>query len=178
MNDLLRRLLFLPPQASDYARQVDSLHYFVVLTAFVGAFGVFAAALYFIVRYRRRSDTDVTPRVTPKAVHEVLFIGGPLTLFLVWFAIGYPQYVSLGLPPKDAMDVYVQGKKWMWKFAYPGGPNAIDALRVPAGRPTGTRSVSTAFGPPAYANFHIHFLPMTKTSIASFGGSWSRTNCG
>jgi cytochrome c oxidase subunit 2 len=33
------------------------------------------------------------------------------------------------------MDVYVQGKKWMWKFAYPGGPNGMDVLRVPAGRP-------------------------------------------
>jgi len=31
--------------------------------------------------------------------------------------------------------VYVQGKKWMWKFAYPGGPNSTDVLRVPAGRP-------------------------------------------
>ena len=27
------------------------------------------------------------------------------------------------------------GKKWMWKFAYPGGPNAIGTLHVPAGRP-------------------------------------------
>ena len=33
------------------------------------------------------------------------------------------------------MDVYVMGKKWMWKFAYPGGPNAIDTLHVPANRP-------------------------------------------
>jgi len=33
------------------------------------------------------------------------------------------------------MDVYVQGKKWMWKFAYPGGPNAVNVLRVPSGRP-------------------------------------------
>src|SRR5207237_10055608 len=37
-------------------------------------------------------------------------------------------------PPSDSMDVYVMGKKWMWKFAYPDGPNAINVLRVPAGR--------------------------------------------
>jgi cytochrome c oxidase subunit 2 len=31
------------------------------------------------------------------------------------------------------MDVYVMGKKWMWKFAYAGGgPNAIGTLHVPA----------------------------------------------
>ena len=33
------------------------------------------------------------------------------------------------------MDVFVQGKKWMWKFAYQGGPSSLDVLRVPAGRP-------------------------------------------
>ena len=27
------------------------------------------------------------------------------------------------------------GKKWMWKFSYPDGPNAIGTLHVPANRP-------------------------------------------
>ncbi len=135
MNELLRRLLFLPEQASDYARHVDGLHYFIIITTMIAAAGVFATALFFFIRYRRRSDTDVTPHVSPRAIHEVVFVGLPLGLFLVWFAIGFPQYVKLSLPPKDAMDVYVQGKKWMWKFAYAGGPSSIDTLRVPVGRP-------------------------------------------
>jgi cytochrome c oxidase subunit 2 len=33
------------------------------------------------------------------------------------------------------MDVYVMGKKWMWKFSYPDGPNAIGTIHVPANRP-------------------------------------------
>jgi cytochrome c oxidase subunit 2 len=135
MNELLRRLLFLPEQASGYARSVDHLHYFVIITTMVAAAGVFGVAIYFFVRYRRTSDTAPTPHVAPRAIHEVIFIGVPLTFFLVWFAIGFPQFVTLHTPPKDAMDVYVQGKKWMWKFAYPGGPSAVNTLRVPAGRP-------------------------------------------
>ncbi len=168
MNDLLRRLLFLPPQASDYARQVDSLHYVVILTTMVGAFGVFATALWFFVRYRRRSDTDVTPRVSPRPVHEILFVGGPLALFLVFFAIGYPQYVSLGLPPKDAMDVYVTGKKWMWKFAYPGGPSAIDALRVPAGRPVRLLITSRDV-------IHSLFIPALRLKQDALPGRYTQT---
>jgi cytochrome c oxidase subunit 2 len=135
MNELLRRMLFLPEQGSEYARSVDHLHFFVILTTFLAAAGVFGTALAFFVRYRRRSDTDPTPRVSPRPIHEVLFIGVPLSFFLLWFAIGYPQFVTLQTPPKDAMDVYVQGKQWMWKFAYPGGPSSLDALRVPVGRP-------------------------------------------
>ena len=30
---------------------------------------------------------------------------------------------AMQTPPADAMDVYVTGKQWMWKFAYPDGPN-------------------------------------------------------
>jgi len=168
MNELLRRILFLPEQASEYARQVDALHYFVILTTMVGAAGVFATAIYFFVRYRRRSDTDVTPHVSPKPIHEILFIGGPLALFLVWFAIGYPQYVSLSLPPKDAMDVYVQGKKWMWKFAYPGGPNAIDTLRVPAGRPVRLLITSRDV-------IHSFFVPALRIKQDALPGRYTQT---
>jgi cytochrome c oxidase subunit II len=135
MNELLRRVLFLPDQASDYARSVDHLHFFVVITTLIAAAGVFGAVFYLVIRYRRRSDADKTTHVEPKHYHEALFVAVPLAFFLLWFAIGFPQFVSLHSPPKGAMDVYVQGKKWMWKFAYPDGPSALDVLRVPAGRP-------------------------------------------
>ena len=92
MNEFLRTILFLPPQGSEYARSVDHLHFFVIITTMIAAAGVFAVAIYFLVRYRRRSDTDPTPRVLPRPIHEVLFIGVPLSLFLLWFAIGFPQY--------------------------------------------------------------------------------------
>ena len=135
MNEMMRRMLFLPEQASAYAVEVDRLHFFVITVTMLGAFGVAGAALLFFVKYRRRHDRQLTEHVEPKAIHEVLFIGVPLAFFLLWFAIGFPLFVRLQTPPKDAIDVYVQGKKWMWKFAYPGGPNGVDVLRVPAGRP-------------------------------------------
>ncbi|HET7755326.1 MAG TPA: cytochrome c oxidase subunit II [Anaeromyxobacteraceae bacterium] len=135
MMDLVRRMLFLPEEGSAWAGEVDKLHAFVITTTMLGAFGVAVVALAFFVKYRRRSDTDLTPHVAPTALAEVLFIGVPLGLFLLWFAIGFTQFVHLRTPPRDAMDIYVQGKKWMWKFAYPGGPNGADVLRVPAHRP-------------------------------------------
>jgi cytochrome c oxidase subunit II len=135
MNELMRKILFLPEQASSWATQVDHLHYFVITVTMLSAAAVTVVALALFVRYRRRSPDQVTEHVEPKALHEVLFIGVPLAFFLAWFAIGFPLFVKLQSPPKDAMDVYVMGKKWMWKFAYPGGPNGTDVLRVPAGRP-------------------------------------------
>jgi cytochrome c oxidase subunit II len=36
-------------------------------------------------------------------------------------------------PPKDAMEVFVTGKQWMWKVQYPDGSREINALHVPVG---------------------------------------------
>ncbi len=134
MNEFFRRLLFLPDQASSFAQDLDHLHFFVIITTFIMSTAVGLTAIFFFVRYRRRSETQTTPHIEPTWWMEVLFIGVPLSYFLLWFFLGYREFVRQQTPPSDAMDVYVQGKKWMWKFAYPDGPNAINVLRVPAGR--------------------------------------------
>jgi cytochrome c oxidase subunit 2 len=134
MNQLLRRLLFLPDQASTFARDIDRLHYFVILTTLVMSTAVGLTAIFFFIRYRRRSETQTTPHIEPPMWMEALFVVVPLSFFLLWFFMGFHEFVRQQTPPSDAMDVYVMGKKWMWKFAYPDGPNAINVLRVPAGR--------------------------------------------
>ena len=134
MNELLRRLLFLPDQASTFARDVDQLHFFVILTTFAVSTAVGLTAIFFFILYRRRSETQTTPHIEPPVWMEALFVTVPLFFFLLWFFLGYKEFVRQQTPPSDAMDVYVMAKKWMWKFAWPDGPNAINVLRVPAGR--------------------------------------------
>ncbi|MFL5370649.1 MAG: cytochrome c oxidase subunit II [Myxococcales bacterium] len=135
MNELLRRWLFLPEQASTFAYDIDRLHYFVIITTFVMSTAVGLAAIFCFIRYPRRSDSQTTPHLQPSLPMEAAFVFSPLAFFLTFWAIGYRIYVEQTTPPQDAMDVYVQAKKWMWKFAYPGGPNSVNVLRVPSGRP-------------------------------------------
>ena len=168
MNEMMRRMLFLPEQASAYAVEVDRLHFFVITVTMLGAFGVAGTALVFFVKYRRRHDRQVTEHVEPRAIHEVLFIGVPLAFFLLWFAIGFPLFVRLQTPPRDAIDVYVQGKKWMWKFAYPGGPNGVDVLRVPAGRPVRLLITSRDV-------IHSFFVPDFRIKQDAVPGRYSQT---
>jgi cytochrome c oxidase subunit 2 len=168
MNELYRRLLFLPEQASEYARDVDALHFTVITITMIGATGVFLTALFFFLKYKRRTDLDPTPHVEPRTLHEVFFVGGPLVLFLALFAIGFPQYMRLSTPPEDAMDVFVQGKQWMWKFAYPGGPNSIDALRVPAGRPVRLLITSRDV-------IHSFFVPALRVKQDALPGRYTQT---
>jgi len=168
LNDLLRRILFLPEQGSDFARSVDHLHFFVWSVSMLGALTTLAVGLVFVLRYRRKTALQATPHVEPKPIHEAMLIGGPLVLFLTWFAIGYSQYVTLQTPPRDAIDVYVQGKKWMWKFAYPGGPNATDVLRVPAGRPVRLLLTSRDV-------IHSFYVPALRLKQDALPGRYTQT---
>ncbi len=143
MNELLRRMLFLPSQASSMARELDYLHYSVILITIGGALAVSAAAGFFILRYRKSRKRR--PELSPggKAPEErggvyrfeAVLAGSILGLFVLWWVIGYHQFVRLETPPADAIELYVNGKQWMWNVAYPNGRSSKGVLYVPAGRP-------------------------------------------
>lgn len=136
LDDWMRRLLFLPERASTFSAEIDHLHYFVIGATMLGATGIFLASLFLYARYRRRPG--VLRRELPghpPTWFELAITIGPLSLFLLWFFMGFPTFVRMETPPPNSMNIYVMAKKWMWKFAYEGGPNAINTLRVPAGRP-------------------------------------------
>lgn len=154
MKDPLPILLNLPPEASTYAGDVDTLHFFVISTTMLGATFVFLLALYFLVRYRQRAAGELTPHVTTPLPQEVLLIGSILSLFLVFWVVGTLQYDRMETPPPGAMPVYVTAKQWMWKFSYLDGRSSMDVLTVPVGKPIKlvmtSRDVIHSFYVPAF----------------------------
>jgi cytochrome c oxidase subunit 2 len=143
VNEFLRRMLFLPRQASTVARDIDHLHYFVIGVTMAGATLVALVAAYFVARYHRhRGQEPVVPNPNsaepPRLMtfwFELSVIGFLLVLFIGWWVIGYRQFTRLEVPPPDAMAVYVTGKQWMWTFAYPNGRNSNAVLYVPVHQP-------------------------------------------
>jgi cytochrome c oxidase subunit II len=144
VNELFRRILFLPEQGSTVAPDVDALHYFVIGVTMAGAAACTLVGAYLLARYRRGryghgedeygASALSQPSILPLWV-EVGVIGGLLLLFLFIWWLGFRQYVRLRVPPEDAQEVYVVGKKWMWEFAHPEGGGSIGVLTVPANRP-------------------------------------------
>jgi cytochrome c oxidase subunit 2 len=147
-------MLFLPREATDLAADIDHLHFFVILTTMFVSTVIGVMAVYFMAHYRRRRREQATPHIESPKWLEALFVIVPLGFFLAWWRIGYAQFIDMTTPPDDAMDVYVMGKKWMWKFAYPDGPNGLSVLRVPANRPVRllltSRDVIHSFYVPAF----------------------------
>ncbi|HSU41405.1 MAG TPA: cytochrome c oxidase subunit II, partial [Polyangiaceae bacterium] len=129
-DEWLRKLLLLPPAASSVARPIDRLHFTVISVTMLGATLLVLVGGFFCIRYRQRrprgpSDTrPVAP--TPPRWAEFGLVGFLFTLFLAWWVVGFKQYVELAQAPRDAIDVYVTAKQWMWKFSYPDGSHTID----------------------------------------------------
>jgi cytochrome c oxidase subunit 2 len=123
-------------------------------------------AIAFFWKYRRRRENQSTPHISPTAGFEVLAISVPLAFFLLWFAIGFRDFVKVSSPPPDAMDVYVMGKQWMWKFAYPEGPNSIGVLHVPANRPVRLLVTSRDV-------IHSIFVPAFRIKIDALPGRYT-----
>ncbi len=137
VNELFRRLLFLPPQSSTMAADIDHLHYFVISTTMAGASLVALLALYWVFKYRVRGELVVRSQAAPTtpAWFELLLGASLLGLFCLWWVIGFMQYVRLRVPPPNTLDLYVTAKQWMWKFSYPDGQSSIATIYVPTGRP-------------------------------------------
>ncbi len=139
IDEWLRKLLLLPPAASSMARPIDRLHFSVISVTMLGATLLVLMGGYYCVRYRRRrprGPSETRPAApTPPLWAELGLVGFLFTLFVAWWAVGFKQYIGLAQAPRDALDVYVTAKQWMWKFSYPDGSQTIDELFVPVGRP-------------------------------------------
>jgi cytochrome c oxidase subunit 2 len=129
-----RQFQFIPDQASTIAPQIDALFYFLTAVTAFFTIGIFVAILYLGLKYRRR------PGVKPQHVEtntqlEIAWTAIPLAICLFMFGWAAKLFVQMETPPKDAMEISVIGKQWMWKVQHPEGPREINSLHVPLGRP-------------------------------------------
>lgn len=126
---------FLPPAKSTLASQMDAVFWFVHITSLIFTIGVLVAIGYFIWKYRRRSENEVTPVITHNNALEVTWSVIPLILCLVCFAWGFKAFQEYRTVPDDAYEVNVTGQKWTWQFSYANGASTVGELHVPADRP-------------------------------------------
>src|SRR5262245_57184970 len=99
INDVFPQLLAFPQGASTASDEVDCLHVFVIAVTMLMSTYVFAAAAWFTVRYHRKRERQLTPRITASVSDETLVIVGILGIFLLWWIIGYRQYIEMTRDP-------------------------------------------------------------------------------
>src|SRR5262245_29673742 len=130
---------FYPDQASTFAGEVDALYTFLVALSVVFGAGIAAALVSFAVKYRR-AVAGGRPVERPGRTHCAMALDlargrGPLVTVLGIFAWGALLFYKIQRPPKNAMEIHVVGKRWMWKVQHMTGQREINELHVPIGVP-------------------------------------------
>ena len=87
------------------------------------------------VKYRRRQADEVGANIHGSTALEVIWTAIPLLIAMVMFVWGTSVYFALAKPPAEAMEVYIIGKRWMWKAQHLTGHREINQLHVPVGTP-------------------------------------------
>ena len=125
----------LPPTASAHAADMDWLFAALIGTSVFILLLVFGLMILFCVRYRKSSKVERGDRLGRTWRVETAWTVATFIAFLGLYFWGADLYVGIHSPPKDATDIYVVGKQWMWKIEHPGGQREIDTLHVPVGKP-------------------------------------------
>ena len=122
-----------PERASSMASQVDAIYIFLLVVCGMVALLVFTCLLYFAARYRSRAGVEAE-QIDGSTPLELTWSIIPLCVFLVFFAWGALVFFKQRTPPRDATEVYVVAKQWMWKLEHAEGQREINELHVPVGR--------------------------------------------
>lgn len=122
-----------PDQASTMAGQVDLYYAFLIAVALFFTVLVAFLVLFFAIKYRKENN-PVPTQIEGSIPLELLWSVIPLGISMVIFGWGAALFFQMQRPPKNAMDVYIIAKQWMWKAEHPTGQREINELHVPAGR--------------------------------------------
>lgn len=140
--------VWMPPEASTFANEMDPLFYFVLYLSVFFFVLLIGATVWFTLKYRERSPDQKTSPVKHNGRLEFLWSAIPTVLLLVIFVWGQKPFVNLSSAPVDALNLRVTGQKWNWTIDYPGLNKSCGAASV-ADPETGIEHMETDFFVPA-----------------------------
>jgi len=123
-----------PESASTLSGDVDALYFYISGVTVFFTLLISAVVLFFVIRYRRRNAFEIPRPIEGSMKLETLWSVIPLLIAMSIFVWGAKLYFAEYRPPQNALEVYVVGKQWMWKFQHATGQREINELHVPIGR--------------------------------------------
>mgnify|MGYP001186287459 CR=1 FL=1 len=123
-----------PEQASTFAGEVDTLYFYLITVSAFFTIGIVTAIFYLAIRYREREKFENGAEIHGSIALETTWSIIPFIISMTIFLGGAIVYYNQYRPPKDAMEIFVVGKQWMWKFQHGTGQREINELHIPVGR--------------------------------------------
>ena len=157
-----------PEQASTVAPKVDALYFFLIAVSVFFSVLIAVLVVTFTVRFRRRSEKEVPPAIHGSVALELTWSLIPLAIVMVVFFWAADLFFLMARPPVGAMDVYVVGKRWMWKAQHMTGQREINELHVPVGVPIRINLTSEDV-------IHSFYVPAFRVKKDAVPGLYSAT---
>lgn len=158
----------MPEQASNFAFEVDMFYLFLIALTTFFTIGIGAAAIYFLIKYRRRSQGEVPEQIEGDMRLELTWTVIPFLISMVIFAWGAKIYYQMYTHPTDALEIFVTGKQWMWRAQHPDGQREINELHVPLGRRVKLTMTSEDV-------IHSYYIPAFRTKTDVVPGRYTTT---
>lgn len=125
---------FIPESASTVSSKVDALYFYLSGVTLFFTLLISGVIVFFVIKYRRRSPFEIPRPIAGSHKLEMMWSVIPFIIAMSMFAWGAQIYFENSRPPKNANEIYVVGKQWMWKIQHSTGQREINELHVPVGR--------------------------------------------
>jgi cytochrome c oxidase subunit 2 len=125
---------FIPESASTVSSKVDALYFYLSGVTLFFTLLISGVIVFFVIKYRRRSPFEIPRPISGSHKLETMWSVIPFIIAMSMFAWGAQIYFENSRPPKNANEIYVVGKQWMWKIQHSTGQREINELHVPVGR--------------------------------------------
>lgn len=125
----------MPAEVTDIAKQVTNLYSFLLWVSAISCFILIGGMIYFVLKYKRKTNNDKTPYITHNTFLEFLWSFIPLVIFMIVFGWGWHIYHQMRAMPDNALEVHVIGKQWAWDFMYKSGKVSANEFYVPVNTP-------------------------------------------
>jgi cytochrome c oxidase subunit II len=131
--------IFYPIQASEIARDLDPLAWFIHGVSIFFTVLIIALTVWFAFKYRASVHPVPRPPGHNNAL-EITWTAIPAVIVFVCFFWGFRVYMKMTVPVPGSEKIDVGAAMWYWQFGYKnpsGGSNVIikDELWLPSGMP-------------------------------------------
>jgi cytochrome c oxidase subunit II len=130
----------MPEGASDRSDAMITMWQWTWVAALAVGVLVWGLIIYAIIRFRRRSATEVPLQVRYNLPMEILYTIAPIIVVLVFFKFVVDVQNEVGDEPEPEHTVKVVGQKWSWSFNYVEetaiGGQTVNVVGTPADPPT------------------------------------------
>ncbi len=162
-------LPIMPPEASEWAFHYDLQFWTTNILAIFFTMLVGTMILVFVVKYRAGSNADRRNPIDHSLVLELSWSIVPLLIGLCIFFWSATSFIKYREMPKNATEIYVIGKQWMWHLQHMNGIRENNELHVVVGRPVKMTMISqdvihAMYLPDFRAQYHV--VPGRYTELA------------